>query len=310
MKNGKKDLLKVIGASALVMTLASAAFLGLNSLTSSATTRPEQLASNTQLSAAVADADTGVINLKAAATQQEYKTPKLTVILDKDSSIPSGNAMSYEEAAEIGAQYIWDMYGDSIDGKTVKMFYCSWSSHTNTYWMGTVADSEKDFENYKSSYIFQINAVTGERVSIGPLTTSRTSDLGEGKTYTMSPVEMEALQHVAPENVDEYAQIAREAAQKHFNHTKVAAVEFVSISLINSKEEAESYRMAWEAGKDKPFTFTLYEKGRQIEFNVTDDTGRVASITIDTGTKVVEYLDTKNNDIVPGFNADIEGSVG
>jgi len=43
---------------------------------------------------------------------------------------------------------------------------------------------------------------------------------------------------------------------------------------------------------------------------VTDDTGRVADISIDMDTKQVIYLDTTSSDFIPGFNADAPGAVG
>jgi len=128
-------------------------------------------------------------------------------------------------------------------------------------------------------------------------------------------VQMEAMQYEAPANVDEYAEVAREFAQKHFNHSEVASVDFAMISLNQgdraaSIKAAKAYSEAYKAGKDKPFTFTLYDKGRGITFNVTDDTGRVAVISIDMDTKQVMYLDTTNSDFIPGFNADAPGAVG
>jgi len=341
MKNITKDLLKVTGATALTLTLAVSAFTGVNNLAFAAATQPEQLTLATP--AAVTAPDNAP---QAEEIQAAYIEPNLTIIMNKNldengipysNNIPSANAISYEEAAKIGAQYIWDLYGESIDGKTVEMTYSAQPFSSRAYWHGTVANSKDDLsipENYetypaeegdtiaatnivdKTLYNFAIDAVTGERVSIYPnVNIPEPEYLSEGKTYTLSPVQMEAMQYEAPANVDEYAKIAEEFAQIHFNHSKVTSVEFTFISLSHgdraaSIEAYKAYQEAYRAGKDKPFTFTLYEEGRGITFNVTDDTGRVANICINMDTKQVLYLNTMDSDFIPGYNADVPGGVG
>lgn len=342
MKNITKDLLKVAGATALTLTLAVSAFTAANNLAFAAATQPEQLTLTTP--AAVTTPDNSAP--KTEESQAAFIEPELTIIMNKNldengkpysNNIPGANAISYEEAAKIGAQYIWDLYGESIDGKTVEMTYSTQPYSSRAYWHGTVANSKDDLripENYetypaeegytmaatnlvdKTLYYFVIDAVTGERVSINPnLSIPEPDDLGEGKTYTLSPVQLEAMQYEAPANVDEYAKIAEEFAQMHFNHSEVTSVDFVRISLNQgdraaSIEAAKAYREAYKAGKDKPFTFTLYEVGREITFHVTDDTGRVANISINMDTKQVLYLNTMDSDFIPGYNADDPNGVG
>jgi hypothetical protein len=345
MKSKMKDLMKIVGATALTLTLAVSAFAGANILAFAAATEPEILPVTDDIK------DAYIVD---EVPQDDYQEPVLTVIKDENldengnpypTGIPSEDAMAYEEAAKIGARYIWEMYGVNIDGKTVLMSYSAPPYSSRAYWHGTVGNSAEDVnppvpsreelaefaanagegdttgtlpEKYsrKALYDFSVDAVTGEWVSIHPwLDIPEPTDLGEGKSYTVSPVEMENMQYTAPANVDGYAEAAREFAQKHFKHTTVVSVEFHMITLNHgdreqTKEHAKAYRDAYEAGRDKPFAFTLYEKGRQITFNVTDDTGRVAWVSMNMDTKQVVILDTSDSDFIPGYNFESERGVG
>ncbi len=337
------ELRKIIVVSALALTLAATAFVGANNLVFAAAIQPETIPHTDDIKSSYEVANVATDN---------FQTPSLTVVfrenLDKNGkpyphNVPGSGAMSKEEAAQIGARYIFDMYGESINGKAVEMLYAAWPFSSKTYWVGTVANSVKDFETATLSdaelaeaaknagegttiaavgpapeylYRFSIDAVTGERVSINEhLDIPEPTDLGEGKTYTLSPVQMEAMQFEAPANVDEYAAVVRSFAQKHFNRSTVVSVEFHRISLNTgdrtaTKSHGEAYREAYAADKDKPFTFTLYEKGRDITFNVTDSTGRVANVTVDMDTKQITFFDTSNSDFIPGFNYEGTDGVG
>ncbi len=335
-KTKTNELWRTIYVSTLALLLAATVFIGVNDIVFAAATQPETIPLTDDIKEDEIITD---------VLPDGFKAPTLNVIWDKnegyDQNQPKAGAMSYEEAAEIGAQYIFDMYGESIDGKTVKMLYAAWPFSTKTYWHGTVANSEaelkprdltdKERADYgmteegatvaatgisQSLYDFSIDAVTGERVSINshPDIPAPTN-LGEGKTYTLSPVQMEAMQFEAPANAEEYADVARAFAQKHFNHSTVESVDFHRISLntgdrTETKKHGEAYREAYDADKDKPFTFTLYEKGRDITFNVTDSIGRVANVTIDMDTKQVTFFDTSGSDFVPGYNYEGEDGVG
>jgi hypothetical protein len=303
MKTSAKDLLKVAGAAALIVTLASVVFIGVNGIAFAAATQPAALPMTDDVKSAYSIQDVAA----------DYKTPNLTVIIaenldgnGKPYYTPAANTMSPEEAAQIGARYIWDMFGESMDGKTVEMSYTAWPSHSRTHWHGTI----------EALYGFSIDAVTGEWISIQPrLDIPEPTDPGEGKTYTLSPVQFEALQYEAPANVDEYAEAARAFAQKHFNHSTVTDVEFVRISLNQggraaALEASKAYHEAYHEDKNKPFTFTLYEKGRSITFNVTDDTGRTAFVLMDMDSKQVILLDTSDSDFIPGYSYEVEGGIG
>jgi hypothetical protein len=336
MKNNLKDLLKVASVTALTLTVAAATFIGANNMAFAAATQTEIIPTTDDIKSSYQITD---------IADDAYEEPDLTIITSENldangkpypNNIPRAGAMSKEEAAQIGARYIFEMYGESIDGKTVEMSYTAWPHSSRTYWHGDVADLADDLKPTEAViapeegstaaaigaprevlYSFSIDAVTGEWVSINPrLDIPEPEDLGEGKTYTLTLEEMEALQYEAPEEAEIYAEAAREFAQRHFKHSKVVSSEFHRISLnfgdgsdrAAAKERANSFREAYDA--DKPITFTLYEKGRSITFNVTDDTGRTAFILLDMDSKQVTFLDTSDSDFIPGYSYESIDGVG
>jgi DUF4097 and DUF4098 domain-containing protein YvlB len=232
----------------------------------------------------------------AAMNEPVFIKPTMNIIfepqLDENGNpyptqLPQANAMPYEEAANIGAEYIFEMTGERIDGKTVDMQYAVWPHSSRTYWIGNVFETQED----QLLYTFTIDAVTGEWVDI-VATKALTRDIsnpGEGKTVTVTPQQIEDMQYQEPPDVAEYKEIARTYAEKHFKHSAVVSVEFSFIG-VNMKDG--EYTVACKIGKDIPYPFTIYDKGRQIEFKVTDNTGQVALIMIDMDTKAVYSIDS------------------
>ncbi len=139
MKHRLKELLKTAGAIALTLTLASAAFIGVNSAAFAAVTQPKQLLP-------VALSANTIEKTKNTFLKTDYQKPVLTVFEILSTFDKNTEALSPEEAAVIGARYIWDVYGESIDGKIVAMQYNGDTGRTRPYWIGTVGDSRTALE--------------------------------------------------------------------------------------------------------------------------------------------------------------------
>jgi hypothetical protein len=256
--------------SVLALVLAITVFTGSNSVAFAAATKPATAAS---------------------AAQGEFKPLKLTIVRnDNDSpNHPGKAAMGYEKAAQIGAQYIWEMFGESIDGKAVEMLYAAWPHSSKTYWIGDVfADTKKIpntpyFERTDDDspylYRFYIDAVTGEWVRI----TEKQPKPKESKVKeTVGLDKFLAMMEQPPAGIDEYIKIAKAFAQKHFTKTKVVDAEFL--------------RYICNANKGSIFQIEIYEKGAVVSITVTDDTGRVAEVDVDMDTKRAYSLNTSNSD--------------
>jgi hypothetical protein len=265
--------------SALAMVLAITVFTGSNSVAFAAATKPEPAAS---------------------AAPDEFKPPKLTVVWDdadgEDLYKPQVGAMGYEKAAQIGAQYLWEMFGESIDGKAVRMLYmASRPSFTRDYWYGQVYNTKADinYDRYTKDtgnksrplFTFEIDAATGEWVSIGKKAPAQPKREGRGKTMTLEEEVALALQ--PPAQLDKYIISAKAFAQKHFKKTKVVGVEFMSQKFDMDKKSNDEY--------------VIFEKGGgSVDILVTDDTGRVAEVAVDKETKQAYALNTGWSDYVAG----------
>ncbi len=270
-KNKVNDVFKVSVASILSIGIFSAGFLGVNNIAfASAINKTESIAT------AVA-----AVNIRPTDNELPEGYPKhtLTVYEAPDSNKKSANAISMEEAAEIGAQYIMEIFGESIDGKTVEMFYMSYPYNTRAYWDCSVADSKSELENNEYTFQFTLDAVSGERIGISSFWDWKS----DGKLYTQE--EREGLTEKYYSQSGIYLPIAQEYAKKHFNHSAVTSVVYNNTSGRMTGKET-------------------------ITFTATDDTEREAYITIDVQTKQLLNIDTTFNDIIPGFNADVPGSVG
>ena len=293
----KKEIFKAVSATALCLGLFVAGFVAVNNIAlASATegTRPLQLVEAT-------------INIPVAnvtpVVSEEYQKPNMAMeVILEPSAVPGINALHPEAAAKIGAQYIWDMFGVSIDGTTVLMWYFNHPSATRTRWVGIVSDASSDNSSQGNYYpttlfTFHLDAITGKRINI-----SFEGNLGETSEEAraalaelFSRIDGRATEEMVeirsggppPAQLDEYAEVAKEFAQRHFTASEVVSVEFRGVNAL---------------------TFELNESGnlvatnRQLLFEVTDSTGRIADVAIAEATRTLIRLHTSSNDIVPGFN--------
>jgi len=123
--------------------------------------------------------------LRLAATDEPTHIPFEAgsfSIVDRALLLPElvpSSAMPMEDAAMVGAEYIWDMFGASIEGKYVIMNYSEcWIRPGRGLWIGNVVTGD-DTNMYWNSpnrdgswrwgeviFSFTIDAVTGERRAI------------------------------------------------------------------------------------------------------------------------------------------------
>jgi len=181
-----KEIMKMIGVSALSIGILSAAFIGFNQLAfASVTNRAERLPPAPPPVTATYATDSAHLEGSVLENYEidapVFVPPALTLLeapWQHYHTIPS-SAMAPEDAAQIGARYIWDVFGTNIDGMYVQMFFSDHASQTNTWWSGIVFVEHPD--NPTINYIvdvfgderfalpvynFTINGITGERINI------------------------------------------------------------------------------------------------------------------------------------------------
>jgi hypothetical protein len=288
--------IKAALVSALAIGVFSAAFIGVNSLALAAATSGTTTIPPTEL----------VVGVPENLPPEGFTAPNITVIeIPFEFGEVSAHAMSAREAAQIGAQYIYDVFGSSIDGMYVQMIYSHPPAVIGPNWIGTVARSPQALEsrldvrgtpneNFAPLYRFAIDAVTGSRVNVsqqgaidrGPLD----RDAAMAARYAMRDTgwfdmnltgQLEFL-GVSAQSVASYRQTARTLAERHFNNTSVTSIELTRLSA--------------EYAQDGMSLLSLV-------FTATDNTGREAEIMIPSGGSRFRmiHIQTSHNDIIPGF---------
>ena len=335
-RNKGKELIAVFTVCILSIVLFSVAFIALNGqIFAAATSEPTLLEQSpaaavpeisepaeedtlSQYHVATTDyTDTGA---EYAGEAGEFVVPALIVtgFPEQESEIPAV-AMSMEEAAQTGARYIWDVFGSSIDGMHVRMFFGDHASQMNNWWVGNVFAENPDYptQNYfvnpstnerfiHPTYTFVVNAITGQRVDISyedpqgvatVMTYRGVEDvmidrraLAESGWFDMDIYEKIEFLGISDEALESYLQTAKRLAETQFNTTDVSDVRldaFWANGMIDGVVDLAT-----------------------IVFVALDNTGREAIIAFPASDAVVQSINvsTQHNDFVPGFVVYDDGS--
>jgi len=339
-----RELMKVTLACVLSIGLFSAAFAGFNHLTFAAARAAVTGGALVPIPDVVQNSPLGVTVLENGGTyeagrgetlpyneEQEFIVPDLKVVASEGlnlhpNNIVSAAAMPMEEAAQIGARYIKDVFGECIGGMYVEMLFAAWPSQSRTYWIGIVfpvlieLDENSTVEARIARantelYRFIIDAVTGLRVDVSPgfgyipqLTYEESRAVSE---FRMSEARLEqiiawqdmnaderlAYLGLSEESIEPYLETAREFARRHFNNSEL-------------DYETESFNV-W-SHIDRTSTSYGIEFGG-IELIISDSTGREAIITVDAINRNLRPglgIRTQHNDFIPGFSYDRPGGRG
>ena len=232
-----------------------------------------------------------------------YQTPNLTVLVPDIYHQTRANILSAEEAAELGARYIWEVFGESIDGTYVEMVYAYWPASIRSAWVGMVFSSDPTGrwddilvvdghleyapQNVMAYYfMFSIDSVTGKRINLfADFSQYVCNDI---ERFSRDDLLASSVFDIVPTFTTNHIESAEEFASRHFNTSTVVDIQF-NDELIN------------------PLGFALDEYGNIIAtnyiliFNVTDDTGRVAEVWICQQTGELISISTSDNDFIPGF---------
>ena len=200
------------------------------------------------------------------------------------TSARGSGSLPAEEAALLGAKYIWDIFGDCIDGSTVEMHYIHGGMYERPFWQGFVTPASEARVNedgavyLQESYTFLLDAITGERVGISftPWSDPLWEDNPNMYTYLedtgISDVETfvnKALDlFPTPEFEERAKQVGKIFAQRHFNNSEVESVRYETSSLGSEQNElgelvAISHGFGIVAtdstGRETVFNFSIYD---------------------------------------------------
>lgn len=214
-----------------------------------------------------------VYNLPAAAQGQTvpegYSKAGYTIVSDpleyyKDKK-PTKNDLTQEEAAEIGAQLLWRLFGVRLDGATIYMGYDSGTENfPRAFWSGDVRFG-KTRRPEDDGYSFMIDAVTGEGFNAAyGRTLSVKVDLGPDAALEKNP--------------GEYLKLAKEFAEKK-NLVGGAVKECIYNGQgYGSNDPSISIDIYGVSGERASVTFSRYDRA-------------VLGISLNANEKIMEMMD-------------------
>lgn len=207
-------------------------------------------------------------NLPAAQTQTvpegyskaNYKVVQDELLTDK----PTEKDLTQAEAAELGAQFIWEIFGVKLDGATIYMGYDSGSeSFPKAIWHGDVRYG-KTRTPKDDGCGFWIDSVTGERFMAGlSRTLSVNVNLGFDAALEKDP--------------SEYLKLAKEFAEKK--------------NLVGGEVKKCVYRGQGYGGNDPSISIDVYGVSGEwasIEFSRYDKA--VTAVSLDTYNRISDMM--------------------
>ena len=321
-KIGKNnEIIKVALICSLSIGLFGAAFIGFNQLifataTNQTTPLPLMDANTTEHLSYEININEQILE----STKTNTFIPPTLAVIESPSQIYhsiSTSAILMEEAAQIGANYIWDVFGTNIDNMYVEMLFSAHASQFNTWWLGRVfiENPENPTIYYIASvyddnqkfaldiYTFIINGITGERIDISSnnqhirtiydnstkTLNSRLAILESG-WFDMDLEEQIEFVGLSNEALDSYTQKVSKLANAQFNSSNVVNIELQAITptITNNNE--------------------VYIEA--LNFTAIDNNGREAVILIPATDSILQTvrISTNHNDFIPYFQFNNNGS--
>lgn len=155
---------------------------------------------------------------------------------------PTSKDMAKKDAAEIGAQALWSVYGLNLEGQVVEMGYQPATNDLpRSRWYADV------LINGERSYSFEVDSVTGDLFAV---THSRTLDKKVSVAYDAA----------LAKNPQEYAALAKKTAEKlDVVHGTVTSAEYNCQGYGNNDPDI-TFVIKGENGELASMTFSRYDK--------------------------------------------------
>ena len=300
-----KEIFKVAIASVAAVSLFGGALFGANCLSLRAATND----------VSIVPPALEYVNIPANIMAIGFQTPDVNLSVIPTMEV-SPNALTPEETLNIGARYLLDVFNANITGMYVELFYLPLHLEgglNRPQWFGAVSNELRPhlaieateavptLAYINADFYFLIDAITGERIDIRRThfeidwaseqvdaysIVMRDFFLAEIAQFefedgAVSEINLGRLD-LAPQQIQSLMQIAEEYAQRHFNNSTVVEVEFiVAIALLF----------------DVDVNGEIDTRVSIARINVTDDTERVATVTINLEAEEVTGIATSHNDV-------------
>lgn len=326
-----KEILRVTAATITAVTIFGSALLGANLLTLQAATSGETYLPVPQT--------VSIPDNPVDTVPEGFQPPTVNIINTTvgDCEVPP-LALSLEEAAQIGAQYIWDMFGESIDGMYVELSFANWDHLTRAIWQGAVSTHDRDtlarnkYHNTlheemmtrtdagedpmelrrdietraqamryeQADFYFTIDAVTGMRIDV-----FKNSVVMRGMTMHESEAINEYIQRNWGHDRDNWhdaftPDISRQEQEALVQVAKeYAQRHFNNTTVVNAEFGGAFVNFVYIDG--------VITREISVNFRVTDDTGRDAYVAMHQGT-VVSISTLRNDMVLTTMRVEMEAS--
>ncbi|MCL2361848.1 MAG: hypothetical protein FWC73_08565 [Defluviitaleaceae bacterium] len=322
MKRKFKEIARVTIATMAAVGIFGSALLGANTWTLQAATAGE-----TYVPPAVED-----VSIPDNPVPEEAQALGLTVIniTDDAITIPS-TALSMEEAVQVGARYIMDVFGADIDGMYIDFEFSDWDHMTRSLWFGIVSSVYRntrernqrlhefndaflarinagedpdvlgdDWHSFDDKYpyipgyfYFFIDAITGERIDIWRPSPSQ--HRWRAWSAEHSNLINEYVEHKW--GGDWGAALSREITPATIDEYSLIAAAYAQRHFNNStvvNVEFNDVSTSLVVGDNRTVEHVIF-----LAFIVTDDTGRAAGVLICKDNRMVISIHTNHNDVRP-----------
>ncbi|WP_052339363.1 hypothetical protein [Gorillibacterium massiliense] len=133
--------------------------------------------------------------LPAGYQKADYAVGNIDLEFYRDK-VPSSKDMTKQDAAEIGAQALWTLFGLNLEGQRIEMGYQPANENLpRSSWYGDVLIDNK------RSYSFSVDSVTGELLTVN-------------HTRTLTEKISVAFDSTLDDNPQEYVELAKNLAEK------------------------------------------------------------------------------------------------
>ncbi|MEJ8546674.1 hypothetical protein [Brevibacillus borstelensis] len=236
-----KSMKQTILAGAVVIGASTMLFQGLVHAVTAAEFKKTDTVATNYANYTAAASQAAQKNLPAGYKKANYTVENIALEYNGNQK-PTSKDMAKEEAAEIGARTLWEVFGLSLEGQVVKMGYSQpTESLPRSFWFGDV------YINGKLVYTFSLDSVTGEVFDI-----ARERTLDKQVSLAFDPV--------LDKNPQEYVALAKKLAEKYnVVHGPVKSVAYNAQGYSNN-DPTISVDIAGENGEIALMTFSRYDK--------------------------------------------------
>ena len=236
-----KRVMNTALAAALLIGASTMAFQGLTRTTMAAEYNKTNTVPTTYAGCANQFSETAQIGVPKGYKKANY-TVKDIALAYYQAQTPTGKDMSKEDAAEIGAQALWSVYGLNMEGQVIEMGYQPESSSLpRSSWHGDV------LIDGKLSYGFEVDSVTGSLFSVNH---NRTLDKNVSVAYDAK----------LAKNPQKYAELAKKTAEKlNVVHSAVTSAVYNCQGYSNNDPDI-TFVIKGDNGELASMTFSRYDK--------------------------------------------------